>query len=188
MSSEQRSAPAPAHNLGSPRQRLLALLRSTDGRLGLICYVAFAATTVLSSTITFFGGWRHPNLVVLDLYKLFSVVMYLSLLLLCLRFLWRFPLWAHCLVTLGILGFFIEACFSPLFTGVEGPLADAVFHLGTVLSTIGLVSILLGGFPLMVAAALNKFRLPPPEEHHWFMSPRRVDTISDGESRLHGPH
>lgn len=172
MSLEQHPESAPTHNIISTRRRLFALLHSTDGRLGLIGYLAFMTTTALIFAIEHFGGWRHPNLMMLDTYKVTSVVCRLMLLIIVLRFLWRFPLWAHLVFTLGILAFFLSACYAPLFTGVEGPFDDAASHLATLLDTIGLVLILLGGFPLMVAAALNKFRLPPAEERHWF-TPQR---------------
>lgn len=170
MSSEQQPESAPTHNNITPRRRLLALVRSTDGRLGLIGYLAFVTTIALIFIIAHFGGWRHPNPVVLAVYKLTSVLWMLMPLIIFLRFLWRFPLWAHLVFTLGILAFFLSACYAPLFTGVEGPLDDAASHLASLLNTIGLVLILLGGFPLMVAAALNKFRLPPAGERHWFTS------------------
>src|SRR5258706_4534639 len=109
MASQEYPAPTSDRGAQASRDRLRAFLRTTNGRLVLVAYVSvFISIAILLGT-----NWRHPQPFMLAAYKAASVLWMFLLLVLALRFLWRLPIWAHRIWTLGRLSLFLSAlCFT----------------------------------------------------------------------------
>jgi hypothetical protein len=158
MASQEYPAPTSDRGAQPSRDRLRALLWSTNGRLVLVAYVSL----MISVGLSFGMNWRHPQPIMLAAYKATSVLWMLMLLILGLRFLWHLPIWAHLLETLGWITLFLSEVYSPLFVRVDAPLDDAMSHLASTLSAIAISLMLVGYLPLLAGAALHgdRFRRP----------------------------